>query len=161
MLQGSYLSCGPVSCPLIIQCLLRGLDLPSACSFQLETQMHSDEILPCLFPDSFNVKCLLKKKEWSKNSTLHRSATTYFSSCLHFCLLQTLKTPAYFYSPLERAADFTNLSYYKALSHSLNQPSPRACSAHSLSCHFLPFPTAPSMFWATERSYSLCLIFLT
>lgn len=46
MLQGLYLSCGLVSHPFIIQCFFQctGPFSLLACSFQVETQMLSDEI---------------------------------------------------------------------------------------------------------------------
>jgi len=53
MLQNFGLSCGLVSCPLIIRRFFSVLDPPSACGFRLETQMHSDEILLYLFLSYF------------------------------------------------------------------------------------------------------------
>lgn len=143
MLQGSSLSWGPVSCPLITQCLLRVLDLPSVCSFQLETQMRSDEILPCLFLDSFSscatVKCLLKKKGWSKRalSQLCHNLFLFFLALLprtdsqdSSVFLLSFRKSCWFYKPQLLQSTF---------------PFPKSTLSQGLLCILLelPFPAIP------------------
>lgn len=139
MLQGLYLSCGPVSCPLIIQCLHGVLELPSACSFQLETQMHSDEILPCLFPDSFNVKCLLKKKEWSKTA-LSQVCHNLFLFLLALLPLTDSQDSSVFLLSFRKSCWF-----YKPQLLQSTFPFPKSALSQGLLCTplELPFPAIP------------------